>query len=605
MSLKVTGQNSKYDSLINLLGRIKEDTSKVNILQQLFEETKRNKIDTAYLYARMGLAISSKIEYKKGIAEASLSMGYIYYYKNNYAAALKYYLTAYDLFEQLQDSPGMINSSLTIGKIHRIEKNYPKALEYTQNAISLAEKAENKDEMMAAYVGLGNILGVQNKFDEAIEIFRMALKLAIELDKKEAEPIILNNIAEGYNEKGDIDMAIDYELKALKIMNNTPEYSQDKLLRKSKSGILNTVSDLYYSKGEYSTSLFYAKEALNEINEAGYGKEKKDIYKTLSKISAAQNNYSDAYMYVQLYSKLKDSIFDEESTRQIAEMQTKYQSEKKEKENIELKGKNEMQDLLLQSETEKSKNQLIISFVITGILIIGSFYIYSRRKLKQKAVYANELAKQEKLRFKYVIEAEEKERSRIAQDLHDGLGQMLSTARLNVSGLEDSVIEEDKLYVERSVKIIDDACAEVRNISHNLMPNTLIRLGLISAIQELVNNINASNLMKIDFNFNFTESIDKSFAIPIYRIVQEILNNMIKHSEADHIYININRSEDRLLLSMVDNGIGFNTEILSDSKGIGWKNIFSRVSLLNGVIELDSKNQEGTSVKINLNLKNG
>jgi two-component system, NarL family, sensor kinase len=266
-------------------------------------------------------------------------------------------------------------------------------------------------------------------------------------------------------------------------------------------------------------------------------------------------------------------------------------------------GKTQVQELIIKSEDQKRKNQLMLSFVFAGLLAATSFFVYNRRKLKQKALHQAEIAEQEKIRFKAIIEAEEKERGRIAQELHDGLGQMLSTARLNVAGLEDSVVEEDKQYLEKSLKIIDDACVEVRNISHNMMPNALMRLGLISAIRELVNNVNSSKTLKIDFSSNVKESLGKSLDITIYRIVQEVLNNMIKHAKADHINLDLNRNGKNLIINIKDNGIGFNTDELKESKGMGWKNIFSRVSMLNGTIELNSKPKEGTIVYINLTLK--
>jgi signal transduction histidine kinase len=136
-----------------------------------------------------------------------------------------------------------------------------------------------------------------------------------------------------------------------------------------------------------------------------------------------------------------------------------------------------------------------------------------------------------------------------------------------------------------------------------MMPNALIRLGLISAIRELVNNVNSAKTLKIDFDSNVNESLGKSLDITIYRIIQEVLNNMIKHAKADHIHLAINRNGKNLVINIKDNGIGFNTEELKESKGLGWKNIFSRVSLLNGTIELNSKPKEGTIVYINLTLK--
>jgi signal transduction histidine kinase len=137
-----------------------------------------------------------------------------------------------------------------------------------------------------------------------------------------------------------------------------------------------------------------------------------------------------------------------------------------------------------------------------------------------------------------------------------------------------------------------------------MMPSALIRLGLITAIKELADNVNASGKIKIEFSSDITQPLSKSLDITIYRIVQEVLNNMIRHSKANLIILNISRNNDALTIRIKDNGIGFDTQQLKHSKGIGWKNIFSRVSMLNGTIELDSKPAQGTLVFIKLFLKN-
>ena len=136
-----------------------------------------------------------------------------------------------------------------------------------------------------------------------------------------------------------------------------------------------------------------------------------------------------------------------------------------------------------------------------------------------------------------------------------------------------------------------------------MMPNALVRLGLIPAIKELVENINAAKVLTIDFSTNIDRPLGKSMDITIYRIVQEIINNMMKHAKADHIVMEINRTNDNLNISIRDNGVGFDTSIINESKGLGWKGIYSRVSMLNGTIKLDSVLKEGTFIYINLKLK--
>lgn len=257
------------------------------------------------------------------------------------------------------------------------------------------------------------------------------------------------------------------------------------------------------------------------------------------------------------------------------------------------------------AEANAKTQQQVYLFSFLGILILiasGGYFWNQRKNTRQKALRLAELAEIEKIRFKEMLEAEEKERLRIAQELHDGLGQLLSAARLNVASLEDSIAAEDLPDWTRSLKIIDEACTEVRNISHNMMPSTLVRLGLIPTIRELIYNINSSKGLKINFTTNTEDSFGQSLDITIYRVVQEILNNMLKHAQATEIDIIIEKNESNLKIVIKDNGVGFDTQNISNSKGMGWKNIFSRVGMLGGTVRVESELGKGIVVFVDLKI---
>jgi signal transduction histidine kinase len=239
------------------------------------------------------------------------------------------------------------------------------------------------------------------------------------------------------------------------------------------------------------------------------------------------------------------------------------------------------------------------------IITFVAVFVFFQQKNRQKANLMLETNRLEKLRFKAVIESEEKERKRIAEELHDGLGQLLSTAKMNVASLDDAVAlsdAEDKVVFQTSLSLIDEAVSEVRNISHNLMPGALIKLGLIPAISDLVKKINTSGKMKIVFDYdpNF-EKLNETTEIAIFRIVQEILNNSIKHSQAKNIRVELMKLDNEIRLVITDDGIGIDIAKIENSQGIGWKNIYSRVAMLNGSIDIQSVRDSGTKIKITLN----
>lgn len=502
---------------------------------------------------------------------------------------------------------------------------------------TLATTVGNEGVVLANKNGLDSLeatflkfIGVTNYYMDrkraAVSYFEKALVIAVKNKYWELEASCENNLGGALADVQEYGLAEPHLLRSIEIMtehdkgNNIVALRTFRVLARvySESGKENKAESIYLTLIEKSKSIkdtsllcdnliFYSemlarrgeleKAVIMSEEALAFRRKGKSLHDLLGALEIHGKNLKKAGRYKESAELLEEghylmrNIFAKDLEKELSEVEVKYKTAqlKQEKELAEVKAKKEKQIYLLS---------------IVGILLLsaGGIYVWNQRK---KAKHLSQLAEADKTRFKEVIEAEEKERSRIAQELHDGLGQLLSTARLNVAVLEDAVSVEDKAGVERSLKIIDDACVEVRSISHNMMPSALIRLGLIPAITEVVNNVNSAKAIKIDFTSNVGSSLGKSLDITIYRVVQEILNNMIKHAKANHIKMSIEKTGNDLKISMQDNGIGFNTEELKNSKGIGWKNIFSRVSMLNGDIKLESELQKGTMVFIHLKLQNG
>ena len=209
-----------------------------------------------------------------------------------------------------------------------------------------------------------------------------------------------------------------------------------------------------------------------------------------------------------------------------------------------------------------------------------------------------EIAKLEAL-----IDGEEKERRRIAQELHDGLNGDLSAIKYRLSSLEESLSSKiDTKNLTKVISMLDESCAQVRSISHNLMPNSIIDYGLIETVKEYCIKINSSDTFKIDFQFfgNYIALSKKSETV-IYRIIQELVTNILKHSKATEAMIQFNYREDELFITVEDNGIGFDKK--SFSSGIGHKNIKTRIEFLNAQLDVESSSA-GTSFTISIDLNN-
>ena len=251
------------------------------------------------------------------------------------------------------------------------------------------------------------------------------------------------------------------------------------------------------------------------------------------------------------------------------------------------------------------KNILFISTLSLAILLLTAIFLFYRKKqIQHKAELDAELASQKELRAKSIIEAEEKERIRIATDLHDGVGQLLSAAKLNLSSLENKINLNDasqQTAFQNAISLVDDSVKEVRSVSHNMMPNTLLKLGLASAVKEFVTKIQGTPNLKVNLEIvGLNNRIEQEKETVIYRVIQEVVSNIIKHAKATELTLQIIKHEHELSILIEDNGIGFDTSKINSFEGIGVKNILSRIEFINGAVHFDSVLGRGTTVIIEL-----
>jgi signal transduction histidine kinase len=280
--------------------------------------------------------------------------------------------------------------------------------------------------------------------------------------------------------------------------------------------------------------------------------------------------------------------------------QTQFETEKKDKSIAEQQIKLNKQELNL-IKNQKQKQLYYISIALLILLSFGIWYFFKQRqKLKNKEIEALKKS-QEIAKLEALIDGEEKERKRIAQELHDGLNGDLSAIKYRLSTLEDSGLSAiDTENITKVINMIDESCAQVRSISHNLMPSSILEYGLVETIKEYLIKINTSDNFRIDFQcFGNYIALAKKNETIIYRIIQELVTNILKHARASEAMIQLNYRDDELIITIEDNGIGFNLDVAS--KGIGHKNIHTRIEFLNAQMDVDSSSN-GTFYTITIDL---
>lgn len=243
----------------------------------------------------------------------------------------------------------------------------------------------------------------------------------------------------------------------------------------------------------------------------------------------------------------------------------------------------------------------VIAFFIEIIALSGllAYRVKLMQGMSEKLLIEKNFIQQQ--RTQAVLEAEERERIRIARDLHDGVGQTLAAARMTLGNyLSQKKIESSEM--QNSLDLLEDSIKEIREISHNMMPSSLTKFGLTSALKQFTNKVNALGKIEIELQIvGFKERSDEKIELMLYRIVQEIISNIIRHADARKVNIELVRHDTELILIVEDDGRGFDTA-RTENHGIGLKNIATRVEYLNGSVNFDSSIGKGTSVVIEVPL---
>lgn len=278
--------------------------------------------------------------------------------------------------------------------------------------------------------------------------------------------------------------------------------------------------------------------------------------------------------------------------QEITRLNEKYEAAQKEKQ--------------IQQQQNRIRMQNFFLIGIGGLILLGSLLIHShyrRYKLRQETKMKTELIHQQELAVKAVIEAEENERQRIAKDLHDGVGQMMSAAKMNLSAFESEMnftSEEQKRSLEKVIRLVDESCREVRTVSHIMMPNALLKNNLAAAIRDFVDKLNTKSLQATVYTEGLDERMDSNIETVLYRVVQECVHNAIRHAGATRLDISIIRDKQGISGTVEDNGKGFDASENNLSDGIGLKNIKTRIEYLKGTVDFDTAPGRGTVVAIHV-----
>lgn len=583
-------QAGSEDSLLRLLSSSK-DTSRIQLLCKLASATYSTDLEKGLRYAEQALSEAGKGKFRHGMAEANKLLGVIHYYKGDYDKALSNYIASQKDYESVGDKRGMAALELEIGNLYKKTERYDEALRCFRHASGLLNETQDSSQMANTFNNLGLVWEAKQNLDSAIYYYSRSLDTYTAMQSDLGMSYSLDYLSGAWLQKKDHTRAFSYEQKALEL--------RLKLNSLQAAAIsYNNLGEILKDKKDLKAAIDYFQKSIDLARSTGYRDLAQYSCKQVAECYAGLNNAAKAYEYLSMSNEIKDSLYNETRSKQLAEMQTKYETDKKQKENEILSQQGVIKDL----ELDRKQRTIYVTLGLSLLAILILMLLYFNYRSRQRELMNTELLKQEQMRNKAIIITQENERKRISEELHDGLGQMLSAVKLNVAALEDNLREKNLQY-NNAVDLIDESCRELRNISHSMMPGILIKAGLIPAIKEFVDKINSSGAIKIRVEAEETKMrLSDTIEINFFRIIQELINNIIRYAHATNVQVSVTLEKNILSIMLEDDGKGFDKNVLKTSAGNGWNNINSRLLLLSGKIEIDSSPGKGTVVFVEVPL---
>lgn len=630
------------DSLWRVFERSKPDTNRVHLYIQLGQQYETNHPDSALLLYEQALKLSQQLNYTRGIISYYTNATYVYNVLGRYDTslilnlrsveiarafgdperlgaclgntaasymslkeyeqAIEYFIQTTAIYEKLGDQNKLSTLYSNLAIVYRETGNYEKALEFGERSLTLARQVNNIFSITSSLINLSVALSSTGQTDKSIALLEEARVLAKKSNNDYSILIIALNLNDAYNRAGKFDKTKSYCEEALALAKKLDD-------RESLAIALRGMGMYYFNSGVADKAEEFAKQSLEQALRYGFKEDIGKAYSLLAEVSILKKEFRQNIIYSFKSDSMRNVLLNESIARNIQELEAKYQSAKKEQQINDLKQEAEIKDLSIK------QNRLLNLILIGSLLAILVIGLLARRTYQQKrkilerenALNQSRIAELEKekqlMASEAVIKGQDEERGRLAKDLHDGLGGLLSGVKFSLANMKSTVIldADSALVFERSLDMLDHSISELRRVAHNMMPEVLVKFGLSEALKSYCDRMRESQIFKIDFqSIGMDERLSSNTEIFVYRIVQELLNNTAKHAKATHVLVQLARQNSEVSITVEDNGIGFANPKVDHVSGIGWTNIRSRVDYLKGKLDVQSSPGQGTSVHITI-----
>ena len=628
------------DSLWQVFEKSKPDTNRVHLYIQLGQQYETNNPDSALLLYEQALKLSQQLNYTRGIISYYTNATYVYNILGNYDTALILNLKSVEIARAFGDPERLAACLGNVGATYISLRQHEKALEYQLQIIPIYEKLNDQVKLSTLYSNLSYIYSNIKQYKKAIEYGELSLRIGRQIKNDFSITTTLVNLSTVYILIGEVPKAITTLEEARSIARRTNNqyallitslnlgdaniklgnfdkletYYDEAFTLAKKLGDQESVVialrgkglDNFYKKkiteaesfANQSLRLAIANNMIENIGKA---------YTVLADIAVLKGDFRGNNYYAIKSDSIRTLLLNESIAKNIQELEARYESEKKEQQIADLQREAEIKNLSI-NQNRLLNLILIGSLVAVLVIALLARRTYQQRKKileKENSLNQSRIAELEKekqlMASEAVIKGQDEERGRLAKDLHDGLGGLLSGVKFSLANMKSNVIldADSALVFERSLDMLDHSISELRRVAHNMMPEVLVKFGLSEALKSYCDRMRESQIFKIDFqSIDMNERLSSNTEIFVYRIVQELLNNTAKHAKATHVLVQLARQNNEVSITVEDNGIGFDKPTVDHATGIGWANIRSRVEYLKGKLDVQSSHGQGTSVHI-------
>ena len=527
------------------------------------------------------------------IGRAYNGLGVCFIKMSDYSNALQYYFKALRLFEKINDTKGIGGVLANIGEVYQVKNDLSSAKKYILRSMEVNKANNYIVSYLDAAQTLANIYGMNNQFDSALAIDKIGIAAADSMGSKRIKSSFYNNMGNCYMYSNRPDSARYYFLQCVQLdaaAGNHPLMVDNYL----------TLGQLSLQQNLLADGEMYFKKAITMADSIQQLHMVANAWKGLAAVYRQQLKLDEAIIAKDSATAIKDRIINEKSENKIAELQELYETEKK-----------EQTIALQQSKLSKQHLLLVGSAVLLASTLFSAWLMYRRYTIKKEKELQASLMQQREKATVDILQAEDKERRRISAELHDGVGQVMIAAWMNLQVLESQMSALDlsqQQLLAKATLMVGEGCKEVREVSHSMMPNALLNKGLIGAIRDFTHQID-SKVIAINLHTEgLDEPLEDMVETILYRVIQESVNNTIRHANANQLDISIHNNPEGISLLIEDNGKGFDTNNMASNEtkneGLGLQNIKSRIAFLNGTVQWDSSEGNGTLVSIYIPAKN-